>query len=181
MREATMHTNSPQITVPLVVAGVNLDDDTTVDLIGSHFDGLTWHSEAGHTVATLLSTSGAPIDDAADVARAITATIPGAWVPRTDPQLVSLGDIADRLNLSSEAVRLWTSGKRRAGTPFPAPTGHVSTGRTTMKILSWPDVLTWLRQEYTLDPEPGVNYLTNPDNHALAIKLDAIAPTAAAS
>jgi hypothetical protein len=105
--------------------------------------------------------------------------LPGARVTGIDPQLVALGDIADRLNISSEAVRLWAAGKRRADIPFPAPAGHVSVGRTVMKIWSWPDVLTWLREEYQLDPAPDTTYLTTSQTHELAVKLDNARITAA--
>lgn len=145
--------------------------DTTLDLIGKHFDDLTWRSEAGQIIATVHSTSTDPVADAVEVASAITATLPGARITGVDPQLVALGDIADRLDITSEAVRLWAAGKRHADTPFPTPAGRVSAGRTVMKIWSWPNVLTWLRQEYHLDPEPGVAYLSERDAHTLAIRL----------
>ena len=160
------------ITIPLVVTGVDLDDEPTLDLIGARFDDLTWHSESGQLIATLYTTAADPLSAAIEVADAISAELPGARVTGIDPQLVALGDIADRLNISSEAVRLWAAGKRRADTPFPAPAGHVSAGRTVMKIWSWPDVLTWLREEYHLDPEPDTTYLTASQTHELAVKLD---------
>jgi hypothetical protein len=168
-----------QITIPLVVTGVDLDDAATLDLVGAHFDDLTWHSESGQHIATLYTAAADPISAAVEVADAISAELPGARVTGIDPQLVALGDIADRLNISSEAVRLWAAGKRRAHTPFPAPAGHVSVGRTVMKIWSWPDVLTWLREGYHLDPEPNTTYLTASQTHRLAVKLDNARITAA--
>ena len=176
-----MQTQTRQTTIPLVVTGVDLDDEAALDVIGANFDDLTWHAEAGKVIATLHTVSTDPVTEALTAARAITATLPGAHVTGVDPQLVALGDIADRLGISSEAVRLWAAGKRRAGTPFPEPTGQVSAGRTVMKIWSWPDVLTWLRVEYRLDPEPDVAYLSTRDQHALAIKLDSLDLASAAS
>lgn len=166
-----MQTQTRQIIIPLVVTGVDLDDEATLDLIGAHFDDLTWQAEAGQVIASVHTTAADPVAQAVDVARAITSTLPFASVTGVDPQLVALGDIADRVGISSEAVRLWAAGKRRARTPFPAPTGRVSTGRTVMKIWSWPDVLTWLREEYHLDPEPDISYLNKHGVHTLAMKL----------
>ena len=166
-----MQTRKPQTDIPLVVTGVDLDDEATLDLIGKHFDDLTWQSEAGQIIATMHSTSTDPVAHAVDVAGAITATLPGARITGVDPQLVALGDIADRLDITSEAVRLWAAGKRHADTPFPSPAGRVSASRTVMKIWSWPDVLTWLREEYRLDPEPNIEYLNERDAHTLAIRL----------
>jgi hypothetical protein len=176
-----MTTDLQQIAIPLLVTGVDLDDEATLDVIGAHFDNLTWHSEAGQVIATLHTTSSDPIADAVEIARMVMVTLSGARVSGVDPQLVALGDIADRLGISSEAVRLWAAGKRRAGTPFPAPAGRVSTGRTVMKIWSWPAVLTWLRQEYRLDPEPDVSYLSDRDTHTLAMRLASADLTVAAS
>lgn len=176
-----MSSEPRQLTIPLVVTGVDLDDEVVLDLIGAHFDNLTWHSEGGQVIATVHATSTKPVDEAITAAAAITATLAGARVTGVDPQLVALGDIADRLGISSEAVRLWAVGKRRAGTAFPTPTGRVSTGRTVMKIWSWPDVLTWLREEYRLDLEPNISYLSNHDAHTLAIKLDRLNLAVAAS
>ena len=166
-----METELRQTAIPLIVTGVDLDDEATLDVIGAHFDDLTWQSEAGQIIATLHTTSTDPITQAVDIAHTITETLHGARITGIDPQLVALGDIADRLGISSEAVRLWAAGKRRADTPFPAPAGRVSTGRTVMKIWSWPDVLAWLREEYRLDPEPDINYLSDRDAHRLAISL----------
>jgi hypothetical protein len=50
-----------------------------------------------------------------------------------------------------------------------------------MKIWSWPAVLTWLRQEYRLDPEPDISYLGERDSHILAIRLSSLDLAAAAS
>ena len=49
-----------------------------------------------------------------------------------------------------------------------------------MKIWSWPDVLTWLRVEYRLDPKPDITYLGTRDQRALAIKLDRLTTKEAA-
>ena len=149
---------TPQITIPLVVTGVDLDDAATLDLVGAHFDDLTWHSESGQVIATLYTAAADPISAAVEVADAINAELPGARVTGIDLRLVALGDFADRLNVSSEAVRLWGAGKRRADTPFSAPAGHMSVGRTAMKIWPWPDVLAWLREAHHLDPEPDTIY-----------------------
>lgn len=176
-----MKTDPRETAIPLLVTGLDLDDEATLDIIGAQFDNLTWHAEAGQIIATVHTASGDPVAEAVDIARTVMATLPGARVTGVDPQLVALGDIADRLGISSEAVRLWAAGKRRAGTPFPAPAGRVSTGRTVMKIWSWPAVLTWLRQEYRLDPEPEVSYLGEQDSHILAIRLSGLDLAAAAS
>ncbi len=41
-----------QINIPLVVIGVDLDDEPTLELDGTHFGDLIWHSESGQVIAT---------------------------------------------------------------------------------------------------------------------------------
>lgn len=158
--------------IVLSVRGVDLDDPETLDALGQHLNDLGWESAGGQVTATVYSDSPDPVAAAVDVALVIEKVLPGASVVRVDEQLVSVGDIADRLGLSTEGVRLWTVGKRRAAAPFPAPHAQVSQGRTMMKIWAWADVLTWLRAEYHLDPDQGVGYLSDRDvaklNHELA-------------
>lgn len=151
--------------IVLVVRHVDLDDDATIEKLAlSSLDNLIWHEERGNVFATLLTEAPNPVDVALAAARAIEGALPGAVVERADEQLVALGDIAVRTGLSHEAVRLWATGKRRAqATPFPAPYAEVGQGKTATKIWTWADVLAWLRTQYSIDPEPGLGYLSAGD------------------
>ena len=68
-----MQTQTRHIAIPLVVTGVDLDDEAALDVIGANFDDLTWHAEAGKVIATLHAVSTDPVTEAVKVARAITA------------------------------------------------------------------------------------------------------------
>ena len=63
-------------------------------------------------------------------------------------ELVTMADIADRLNVSREAVRLWVTGLRGPG-DFPRP-AHNALGRS--RLWHWPEVLLWVAQ-----PEVGTH------------------------
>lgn len=68
---------------------------------------------------------------------------PEIKIKRIDLDLVSLSQIAERLDVSREAVRLWASGQRRQG--FPGP--FTSAGQSLLWV--WSEVFDWLTPEET--------------------------------
>ncbi|MGH2806273.1 MAG: helix-turn-helix transcriptional regulator [Actinomycetota bacterium] len=76
---------------------------------------------------------------------AIQRTIDGARVVHVEPdELVTMSEIAERLDRSRESVRLLVAGQRGPG-DFPAPVSHV---RTRNRLWRWPDVLRWFATRY---------------------------------
>lgn len=77
----------------------------------------------------------------------------GTSVMRFDADLVTISEIALRLDVSREAVRLWSQGKRRGGFPV----AHAMAGEAM--LWRWSDVYPWaLAQELDVDeavPVPG--------------------------
>lgn len=67
--------------------------------------------------------------------------IPQIGVIRIDPDLVSLSQISERLDVTREAVRLWARGERREG--FPKP--FTSAGQSL--LWAWANVFEWLAPE----------------------------------
>jgi hypothetical protein len=164
--------------IPMVVRHVDLNDDEAVELLSSPALSSVgcWHVERGKTIATLFigPNDHDPVELAVDAARAIEAAVPGAVVERGYQQLVSVADIAARVCISPEAVRMWAGGRRRTmGDPFPQPFDEVGQGKTqTTRIWSWPEVLAWLRgQEHLGDPEPGITYLSGAEMTYLNARL----------
>lgn len=161
----------------LIVRNVDLNDNETLATLAEHLDDFGWASVDGQVTVTLYTESADVVGAALDVAHAIEKHLPTATVVRVDEQLVAVSDIADRVGMSSEGVRLWTAGKRRTtGTAFPSSRGQVSRGRTPMKVWAWADVLCWLRAQYQLDPEAGVRYPSDREvanlNAALCSRAD---------
>lgn len=66
-------------------------------------------------------------------------------IKRIDLDLVSLSQIAERLDVTREAVRLWSTGERRQD--FPAP--FTSAGKSL--LWAWSDVFDWLTEEEIQD------------------------------
>lgn len=66
--------------------------------------------------------------------------VPGISVLRVEPDdLVTLAEIAERLDRSRESVRLLAAGQRGKGT-FPPPVSHL---RARSKLWRWSDVARW--------------------------------------
>lgn len=77
----------------------------------------------------------------------------------TDDAEVSTGQIAERLGVSRETVRLWATGKS-GPTGFPPPVANV--GRTP--VYRWADVAAWLRERRGgLARVKGIPLDDNPD------------------
>ncbi|SDS36095.1 hypothetical protein [Actinoplanes derwentensis] len=130
--------------IALRVTGVDLDDDITCDVTTERLGHLTWLEVDGRTLA-VLHTSACPVGEAVQAARQIFAHLTGARVLDVDQDLVGVSDIAKRVGVTREAVRLWVDGKRGPG-GFPAPVGSAGGGeRGSMRLWQWATVSDWLR------------------------------------
>lgn len=70
-------------------------------------------------------------------------------IKRVDLDLVSLSQIAERLDVTREAVRLWATGERRQDFPIP----FTSAGQSL--LWAWSEVFDWLtEEEMQADPLP---------------------------
>jgi hypothetical protein len=141
--------------IPLRVSGVDLEDDQTIEVIGASLSDLTWYELAGAVVATLRVDCNEPVGAAVEAARRILHSLPGSDVTQVEQEIVAISDIASRLGISREAVRLWVEGRRGPGN-FPGPEGVVSNGKS--KVWFWADVNKWLEENYRLGD--GDKYLT---------------------
>lgn len=128
-------------------------------------------SHSGVSVATVIATGS----DAVAAGRAASATLSACGLPpkRTYPDLVSRQDIADRLDVSRQAVGNWVRGERHQEYPFPAPANLVAGG-----VWLWGDIAEWLRRTGS-DPD-DVGYPTLQD-HARLDEFLAAAPEAVAA
>lgn len=121
------------VTEPLVdPADERIDRATEAlpDLVVSSGDGLT--------VITVLAPGPAAV--AAGFTAAATIELSGIHVYRSYQDLVSRQDIADRADVTRQAVGNWVRGDRRSGASFPAPVSRVAGGAWL-----WGDVVAWLR------------------------------------
>ncbi|MGW3570539.1 hypothetical protein ACWDSL_42870 [Streptomyces sp. NPDC000941] len=66
--------------------------------------------------------------------------MPALRIIRLDPELVGVGDIAERTGRSRQNVLQWVGGERRGDQPFPEPEGSV--GRS--QVWRWAEGNQWL-------------------------------------
>jgi hypothetical protein len=67
--------------------------------------------------------------------------LPQIRIIRIDPELVSLSQISEQIDVTREAVRLWARGERREG--FPTP--YTSSGQSL--LWAWSQIFDWLSDE----------------------------------
>jgi len=135
--------------VPLHVVGVDLMDEGTLSVIGERLSDLEWTSTDGRVLATLHTDKQDPTDVAGvtvQVARRIRHALPDATLVEVDQDLVNVSDVAHRVGVSREAVRLWIDGRRGPG-GFPPPAGSPGSS----KVWRWARVAEWLASNYKID------------------------------
>lgn len=171
------------VKIPLRLRGLDLRDIEAYDRIDATLDELSWEANGGVSLATFYSDdpSSIAMTDAADSARRIAKLMRGVSVAEVHDELVSLSDIALRAGVAAEAVRLWAVGKRRASLrPFPDPRQVVSNGSggKAMNLYAWREVLSWIRDVVHIDPDGGIEYLTDAELAMLNAELADIALSA---
>jgi hypothetical protein len=131
----------------LIVEGTDLEDEAVLDAL---FEAGCDDATVGRIGATQYLDFDREAETLADAVieatEAIESAIPGARVVHLDPdELVSMAEIAERIDRTRESVRLLIKGDRGPG-GFPAPATHF---KTRNPLWSWTDVVTWLA---TTDP-----------------------------
>ncbi len=172
------------VKIPLRLRGLDLRDVEAYDRIDPSLAELSWEANGGVSLAIFYSDdpSAIAVGEAADWARRIAKLMPGVCVPDVHDELVSTSDIAVRAGVAAEAARLWAAGKRRASLrPFPDPRQVVGSGSggKTMSLYAWREVLSWIRDVVGIDPDDGIEYLTDIQLATLNAELPDIAPTVA--
>jgi hypothetical protein len=123
----------------LIIQGLNLDDDRQGDALFERCDDATFGEVDGlgygdfhRDAATLADALAGAIND--------VESVDGLQVMRAEPDaLVTAAEIADRLNVSKEYVRLLANGERGGGA-FPPPVSHL---RTRNRLWRWADIAAW--------------------------------------
>lgn len=130
--------------VPLEIANADLRDDDLGEAIATSFGYLAWTQVDGVTVATAFVEED-PEHQICDLSHRLAHSPLGVRVSRVHPELVSITDIAARVDMSRETVRLWVHGKRGPG-GFPPPEATIGgDARGGIKVWDWPRVNTWLQ------------------------------------
>lgn len=131
--------------VDIQVQQLDLDDDATLACL-ERFDNATFGKASGVPIMTVYVEDGqAVVATVVQAARTLANKVPGANAVRVHLDLVCVSDIADRVGVSREAVRKWTSAVH---TPFPQPLDVVG---QDMRVWRWVDVVAWLLDAKGID------------------------------
>lgn len=112
--------------------------DKRISVVEEHLD-IVVESHSGLTLATVTAEG----HDAAAAALGAAAilSICGLAPTRSYPDLVTRQDIADRAQVSRQAVGNWVRGERITADPFPSPVNLVGGG-----VWLWGEIVAWLRR-----------------------------------
>ncbi|KAK1186071.1 hypothetical protein B7755_018790 [Streptomyces sp. NBS 14/10] len=122
-----------------VVEGISVDDNQAVGVVFDQFDGLLTRHRARHLL-DVAETGADAIEAAHRIVARLRRALPALRIIRLDPELVGVGDIAERTGRSRQNVLQWVGGERRGDQPFPEPEGSV--GRS--QVWRWAEVNQWL-------------------------------------
>jgi hypothetical protein len=136
----------PSYNFTLIIEGADLQTDEAQEaLFEAGCDDATFGVVDGVQFAEFDREAGSYGQALTRAMAAIQRTIKGARVVHVEPdELVTISEIAERLDRSRESIRLLIAGERGPG-DFPAPASHV---RTRNRLWRWPDVLRWFATRY---------------------------------
>lgn len=125
------------------VAGLDIEDESKLSRLSDEQFTVVPFASDGLLMLAVETTAKSPDAALRDFKSFLNGRSPGIKIMRIDLDLVSLSQIAERLAVSREAVRLWASGQRRQG--FPGP--FTSAGQSL--LWAWSEVFGWLTPEET--------------------------------
>lgn len=148
--------------IPLQLSGIDLRDEGMLEAVDV-VDDLSFQAYGAISLAVVYTQDANPLPAAEDAVRRINKLMPGCSVRRVHDELVSMADIAARCGVGHEAVRLWVNGRRRSSLrPFPVPVQEVgASGGRMMSLWTWREVVAWVRDVIGVDPDEGIEYLTD--------------------
>ena len=125
------------------VTGLDIADESQFAQLSDDRIAVTPFISDGLLMLAVEMTAKTPESALRDFKSFLNRHSPEIRIKRIDLDLVSLSQIAERLAVSREAVRLWASGQRRQG--FPGP--FTSAGQSLLWV--WSEVFDWLAPEET--------------------------------
>jgi len=123
-----------------------MHDDSILDRLES-IPAVHWRSQNGVVRASAFVDDVAGALPAVDwLVTVVVDACPSARPVRTDRDLVSISDVAERVGVDREAVRHWVNGTRGCG-GFPTPVGVVS---NKQRVYEWGMVSDWLNSSMSI-------------------------------
>jgi hypothetical protein len=133
-----------EFTLILDLNDLELTDEVMGAFYESGLDDALIGESAGVIFADFSREASDVLDAVVGAIQQVEKTPLGVRVIRTEPDdIVTIADIAKRLNRTTESVRLLINGQRGPGR-FPAPTTRISARRS--RVWRWADVVSWFNQ-----------------------------------
>ena len=125
------------------VTGMDLEDESQYGKWDDETITLIPYTSEGLAMLAVEMNAKSPESAFCEFKSFLNERSPEIIIKRVDLDLVSLSQIAERLDITREAVRLWASGQRRKGFPVP----FTSAGQSL--LWAWSEVYDWLTPEET--------------------------------
>lgn len=148
------------VDVELRVTGVDLDNETTGEILGKDFPDTAWEENSGLVTVTVFAEQDELVESVVGQAHQLEAALPGLKVLGVFRDLVPITAIAHRVGLSREGIRKWTM-----ESDFPTPASVLDPG--SVKVWPWSEVIDWVRDSRGVDLEdrvPSTQEATQIDN-----------------
>lgn len=126
----------------LVVEGVDTRDANDSARIADHLSDLAWATVDGLVTVSKIGEFD-PVLESRLIAQRIAEHLPAARVTRWFEDFVTTAEIANRVGVTREAVRIWAKAQRGPKT-FPIPYANVGLGTHRSAIWIWGQVSEWL-------------------------------------
>lgn len=140
--------------VSLMVVGRDLFDESVDDTLLEIFDYAILVTQRGRNqVFSIFVDDEIVVKEAVDAARKIEQHVVGAKVVGVERDPVTVSDIAQRVNVSREAVRKWSNTQG-----FPVADGYLDSA--SMEFWSWTKISDWLWESRSIDMEDKLPTMT---------------------
>jgi len=131
------------------VAGLDIENESQLKQLKNDAITIVAFASNGLTMLGVEMAAGSPESAFNEFKSFLNKYASDIKIKRVDLDLVSLSQIAERLDVTREAARLWAIGERRQD--FPEP--FTSAGQSL--LWAWSEVFDWLTEEETQnDPHP---------------------------
>ncbi len=138
-----METLESEYELAVHVTGLDIEDESQLTQLFAAQITVAPFTSDGLLMLAVEMTAKTPESALRDFKLFLNKHSPKIRIKRIDLDLVSLSQIAHRLEVTREAVRLWAIGQRRQG--FPGP--FTSAGQSL--LWAWSEVFDWLTPEET--------------------------------
>lgn len=138
----------PKYLIRMAVDNVDVFDEGLIEASVEASPILYWGSSDGIAHVRAISEAATAPQALEIVLGRLRRIAPNAKPKRILEDWVAVRDIANRVGVNRETVRLWATGDRKSG--FPPPRGTVS---KNVRIWDWASVNAWLRENVGLGDE----------------------------